>query len=208
MSGLELDHVLIAVTDLDEAAAELEARHGLASTVGGRHPGWGTANRIVPLGDTYLELVAVVDESEVGGSAFGPWVAAGAGPGLGRPLGWAVRTTNLDELAGRLGLTVIAGSRAHPDGGTVRWRAAGGEQAVAEPAFPFFLEWAAGTVLPGRAPAAHRAGAVALTGLRLTGDAARLAHWLGRHELPLSVAPGPPAVAAVVLRCDAGEIVL
>jgi hypothetical protein len=49
---LELDHVLIAVADLAEAARKIEARHGLASINGGRHPDWGTANRIVPLGET------------------------------------------------------------------------------------------------------------------------------------------------------------
>ena len=81
--ALELDHVLIAVADLAAAARELEVRHGLASVEGGRHPGWGTANRIVPLGDTYLELIAVVDEAEAAESPFGRWVAA-AQPG---PLG-------------------------------------------------------------------------------------------------------------------------
>ena len=60
----ELDHVLIAVADVAAAARELEARHGLTSIKGGRHPGYGTANRIVPLGDSYLELVTVADESE------------------------------------------------------------------------------------------------------------------------------------------------
>ena len=49
-SGMELDHVLIAVTDLEAAAREFEARHGLSSVEGGRHRDWGTANRIVPLG--------------------------------------------------------------------------------------------------------------------------------------------------------------
>src|SRR3954453_3346382 len=61
---VQLDHALIAVHDLVPAARELQARHGLASLEGGRHPGWGTANRIVPLGETYLELVAIVDEDE------------------------------------------------------------------------------------------------------------------------------------------------
>ena len=98
---IELDHVLIAVTDLDAAGREFEARHGLASVAGGRHPGWGTANRIVPLGDTYLELVAAVDTAEAAGSPFGRWVAAAPS---GRPLGWAVRTQELDVIAGRLGL--------------------------------------------------------------------------------------------------------
>ena len=60
---IELDHVLIAVSDLEAAAREVERRHGLASVEGGRHQGLGTAKRIVPLGDTYLVLVAVVDEA-------------------------------------------------------------------------------------------------------------------------------------------------
>jgi len=42
---LELDHVLIAVTDLAAAAREFEARYGLASIEGGRHPGWGTPTK-------------------------------------------------------------------------------------------------------------------------------------------------------------------
>ena len=84
---IELDHVLIAVTDLDAAGREFEAHHGLSSVAGGRHPGWGTANRIVPLGDTYLELVAAVDAVEAAGNPFGRWVAAAAdrpAAGLGR----------------------------------------------------------------------------------------------------------------------------
>ena len=53
---MELDHVLVAVDDLEAAAKEVEQRYGLASVEGGRHRGLGTANRIVPLGVTYLEL--------------------------------------------------------------------------------------------------------------------------------------------------------
>jgi hypothetical protein len=52
---VELDHVLIAVADLSSAAREMEKSYGLASVEAGRHAGWGTANRIVPLGETYLD---------------------------------------------------------------------------------------------------------------------------------------------------------
>ena len=90
---MELDHVLIAVADLATAGREIEARYGLVSIEGGRHPGWGTANRIVPLGDAYLELVTVVDEAEAARSSFGSWVAE-ASPAFAKPLGWAVRTTS------------------------------------------------------------------------------------------------------------------
>jgi Glyoxalase-like domain len=58
---LELDHVLIAVANLNGAARDLESRHGLASVEGGRHAGWGTATRIVPLGETYLEVIWALD---------------------------------------------------------------------------------------------------------------------------------------------------
>jgi len=199
--------VLLAVSDLSVAAQEIEARHGLVALEGGRHPGWGTANRIVPLGDCYLELVAVVDESEAAQSAFGRWVAA-APPRSPAPLGWAVRTERLDDVAERLGLTVSAGSRTGRDGRLVRWRMTGAEPSAAQPSLAFFIEWGGGTTLPGRAPAAHRVGAVWLSSLRLDGDEARLAAWLGEHRLPITVRPGVPAVTAVLLTGDAGEITL
>jgi hypothetical protein len=195
------------VADLAAAAEEIEARHGLASIEGGRHPGWGTANRIVPLGEAYLELVAVVDEAEAAQSPFGRWVAA-AHPSLRRLLGWAVRTNELDDFARRLDLTVAAGSRTGRSGQLVRWRLAGIEQATAEPSLPLFIEWGDGTPLPGRAPATHRAGAVQIATLRLDGDADRLAAWLGAHRLPITVRPGTPAVASIALTGAAGEFVL
>ena len=61
----ELDHVLVAVTDLAAAARAIEDEHGLRAEEGGRHPGWGTAICIVPLGDAYLELVTAVDQQRL-----------------------------------------------------------------------------------------------------------------------------------------------
>jgi Glyoxalase-like domain len=201
---LELDHAIIAVADLEAAAAELERRHGLASVEGGRHAGWGTANRIVPLGEAYVELITVVDEAEAAGSAFGRWVAAGLESAPGRPLGWVARTDRLDEVAERLGLTVSAGSRPARDGSLLRWRLAGVEEAAAEPALPFFVEWGEGTPLPGRTEIEHPAGAVRLERLELSGDVARVTEWLGTDELPIGVTPGPPAVTGVVLSGQEG----
>jgi hypothetical protein len=197
---LEVDHVLMAVDDLDASAAVLEARHGLRSVAGGRHPGWGTANRIVPLGDAYLELVAVADAGAAAGSAFGRWVAGAADGAL---LGWAVRVGDLDGVAARLGLTVDDGSRVRDDGRLLRWRLAGVERAAAEPALPFFIAWGEGTPFPGTAPEGHPR----LAGLSLRGDAERLAAWLGPHELPIEVRPGAPGVVAVRLASPTGEIV-
>jgi hypothetical protein len=195
------------VADPVSAARELETVHGLASVEGGRHPGWGTANRIVPLGGSYLELIAVVDASEAELTPFGRWVAASS-PATTRPLGWAVRTDRLDDVTQRLGVTVGAGTRVDASGRLLTWRLAGVEQAVAEPSLPFFIEWGRKTPFPGRAPVVHPAGAVQLSGVRLDGDAGRLAAWLGDARLPVEVHAGAAAVASVVLTGDAGEIVL
>lgn len=208
---LELDHVLISVVDLEAAARELEDRHGLRSLPGGRHPGWGTENRIVPLGDTYLELVRVADETEAEGSLLGRWAIA-ARPASPRPLGWCVRTDGLDDRAARLGVAVIEGSRDAPGGEQLRWRTAGLEAAVAEPCLPFFIEWGNGTSFPGHAAVRHPAGDVTIERLFLDGDAAHLAGWLGEPEgggLPqMTVRAGAPALAAVILAGAAGDIVI
>jgi hypothetical protein len=195
------------VADLAAVAREIEARHGLASIEGGRHPGWGTANRIVPLGESYLELVAVVDAAEAARSSFGGWVARVRSKPA-QLLGWAVRTHELDDVARRLDLTIGVGSRATRSGQLLRWRLAGIEQAAAEPSLPFFIEWAHGTPFPGRAPTRHAAGAVRIARLQLDGDANHLTAWLGAHRLPIAVRAGAPAVASIVLAGPAGEIIL
>jgi hypothetical protein len=204
---MEIDHVLIAVTDLAVAAREMDDQHGLASIAGGRHTGWGTANRIVPLGETYLELIAVVDPAEARQSVFGQWVANGANT-RGRPIGWAVRTNDIDAVGRRLGLRVRAGSRVTPAGDRLEWRSAGVEEAAAEGALPFFIEWGRGTPFPGHAVVTHPGGAPAITRILALGDTDRLAGWLDGHVLPVLVRPGDPMLAGVVLFRADGEIVL
>ena len=196
MAPLAIDHVLVAVDGLAAAGAIVEARHGLASIDGGIHPGWGTANRIVPLGDAYLELIAVVDPDVAARTNFGRWVAA-ATPG--EPLGWAVRTDALDEVAGRLGVSIAEGSRATPGGDILRWRSAGLDVATAEPGLPFFIEWGDEVPLPGATAVRHPSGDVRLRRLSLSVDADRLASWLGENDLPVSVTSGRSGVVSVVL---------
>ncbi len=195
------------MADLAVAAREIEVRHGLASIEGGHHPAWGTANRIVPLGDSYLELVAVVDTGKATETAFGRWVASGVS-GSARPLGWAIRTSQLDETARRLNLAVHAGSRDTQGGERLRWRSAGIDRAAAEPSFPFFIEWEPQTQRPGQTVIHHPAGTARIARLVLSADSGRLADWLGTHQLPIVVHEGMPAVTAIHISSDAGEIVL
>ena len=199
--------MLIAVADLAAEGREIELRHGLASVEGGRHPSWGTANRIVPLGDSYLELIAVVDAAKAAESAFGRWVASGASS-TARPLGWAVRTSQLNQVARRLNLPIHEGSRAKPDGEQLRWRSAGVDQAAAEPSLPFFIEWEPQTQLPGQAAIRHRAGTASVDKLVLHADPGRLAGWLGDHQLPIVVHTGMLGLTTIYISSDAGEIIL
>ncbi|MFN2390251.1 MAG: VOC family protein [Actinomycetota bacterium] len=202
---VEVDHVLIAVDDLAEADRALRSAHGLSSIEGGLHPDWGTANRIVPLGDAYIELVAVVDDSQASRTAFGRWVGEVLRPCL---LGWAARTSELDIVARRLNLVPTKGERARPDGQTVRWRIAGIEHAAETPFLPFFIEWDRETSLPGRAHAAHAEGPMQLAGLQFTGPAEQLGTWLGPHELAIEIGPGAPAMEAVVLTGASGAAIV
>ena len=204
---VKLDHVLIAVTELESAGEAFEERFGLASVEGGRHPAWGTANRIVPLGSNYLELVGVMDKAVAAESAFGRWVAEGASA-TGRPIGWAVRTDAIDEVATRLGLGVVDGSRTTPSGQRLRWRSAGVEQAMAAPALPFFIQWEPGTALPGTTAITHAAAPVTISRLDLEGDRERLDDWLGVHDLPIVVRDGRPRLGSVRLTTGRGDVVL
>jgi hypothetical protein len=116
-------------------------------------------------------------------------------------MGWAVRGDDLDAIARRLRLDPVPGSRAAPDGGTLRWRTAGVEGVMAEPSLPFFIAWEPGTPFPGAG-----ASGVEIERVELRGDVARLGEWLGAAVLPIAVRPGPAAVERIVLRGPGGAI--
>ena len=128
-----IDHAVLAVGDLDEAGARILRTHGLASVPGGVHPRWGTANRIIPLGRDYLELIAVVDPAVADTTAFGRTLLALTADGRDQWAELCVADTDIDATAARLGLEVEAGLRTTPDGREIRWHGAGLEEDVRRP---------------------------------------------------------------------------
>ena len=59
-----IDHIIIGVRNLEKAATQFSQKLGLAVSDGGIHPTGGTANRIIVIGDTYLELIAIHNPAE------------------------------------------------------------------------------------------------------------------------------------------------
>jgi catechol 2,3-dioxygenase-like lactoylglutathione lyase family enzyme len=205
---LRIDHVVFAVPDLDAAADRFRRDHGLDSAAGGRHAGWGTANRIVPLGHDYIELIAVEDEAVAAGTRFGRAVLERAQRGGGW-LAISVSTDDLDAVAGRLGLDVTAGARERPDGTEVRWRSAGLEDPRREPFLPFFISWqGAAESHPGRLRAGHGVQATGIARIDVQGDDRSLRSWLGGEDLPIRVTDAGARVISVALATHAGQLVI
>lgn len=183
--------MIVCVPDLDEAVTAFERGYGVTSVPGGRHEGHGTANRLVPLGDTYVELVAVVDHGEAGDSGFGSWVAMrSAQPGADAI---AIRTDDLDDVCRRLDLESIPMSRTIPTGERLHWRVAGMEHLISS-GLPFFIQWDIDASLhPGNIPVSHGSGHVFLGAVVLSGDERLLRAWT-EGLAGVDVEDGPPGV--------------
>ncbi|HEX6222144.1 MAG TPA: VOC family protein [Acidimicrobiia bacterium] len=165
---LELDHVIVCVADLDSAATTFEERFGVRAVGGGRHPGHGTENRIIPLGVNYIELLAVADDDEAAGSPFGTWAALQAHGADAKAV--CLRTDDLDEVCARLGLEASSMSRTTADGQRLAWRVAGLEHALPR-LLPFFIQWDVPPDLhPGRVTVDHPAVDARLTSVAILGD--------------------------------------
>lgn len=205
--SLAIDHVIFATTDLGKAAGHLWDEFGLASAPGGRHPDFGTENRIVPLGDAYLELMGIADAAVAARNPLGAHLTERLAAGDGW-LGWCLRA-DVDERCARLGLTAMPGSRLKPDGTVVSWRAAGLEVLFDRPWLPFFIAWEEGTPHPGVEPAEHRAHGARLAWIEVGAPGDDLRDWLdGPPAWARAVRGEPYGVRAVGIATDAGETVL
>jgi hypothetical protein len=208
-----VDHVIVAVADLDVAARRLDTDLGLGSQPGGVHPDYGTANRIVPVGGgSYLELMAVHDHEVAGQTSIGRWLAARLDAGGDGPAGWMIAPTDFEATVARLALAVSPGARVLPDGSRVDWRLAGIGSMLREPPLPSFIAW---DVPPDRHPSAtaatQREAPAGIAWVEVAGDAGRLGEWLGPEadELDVRVVAGPPGLRRVGLGlAGGGELVL
>jgi hypothetical protein len=201
-----IDHVVLGSADLHVTGERLRAEHGLASVPGGRHPAWGTGNRIVPLGDQYVEALGVVDDDAASRSAFGRFLRELTGAG-DRWYTVVIRDSDLDATASRLGLTLEEGHRERPDGRIVRWRRGLIEDPSVDPWLPFFIEWnVPDDLLPGRADAAHVVPVTGIAWVELGGEDPRVEGALAGADLPVRLVGGPPGVRTVGISVRGGDV--
>jgi hypothetical protein len=203
---LEVDHVLIAVGNLDEAAERFHREYGLASVNGGRHPGWGTANRVVPLGREYLELIGVVDPDEALKHPFGRWMLERVEDG-DHLLRCCLRPNDLEATASRVGHDPVPGSRETPEGEHVHWRLVGLEAAMSEN-LPFFIEWNPDSEHPGGREVRHPSRAMGIAWVEIGGEPAKLREWLGEEVAAVKLVGGKPGVRRVGIIAPDGDLVL
>ena len=145
---VRVDHLILGVNNLERGTEAFARITGVRPVFGGRHPGRGTANALVTLGDgTYLEILGPASNHR---DSIPPNLA---GLDSLTPIGWALGTRDLDGLGKRLQASQIsvtpiqAGSRRKPDNSMLSWRTAAPTGTGLEVA-PFFIEWGAGTAHP------------------------------------------------------------
>jgi catechol 2,3-dioxygenase-like lactoylglutathione lyase family enzyme len=130
-----LDHVMIVVRDLEQAASTYRDL-GFRVVDGGRHTGMGTHNKIVRFGLDYLELLAVYSEEEASRFASRRAILDFVRKGEGAfTYALAVRGLPADAPAGE------DRERRRPDGTVLRWRTAYQNLMGLTPLRPFLIEW-------------------------------------------------------------------
>lgn len=205
---LELSQVIFGVNDLDAATDRFSAM-GFDVLDGGVHPGVGTANRVIPLGAQYLELLGVVSRAEAEGSEYGRSLLRAIAGG-DRLVRFSLGTDAIEDIAARLGLSVERRRRQRPDGEVLNWRAAGLDLALADATTPFFMQWDDPAQYPGATPATHPNGARRVSSLTLTPrDPDRLHAWISGADARLRETPNPePGLWSVGVETDQGELVI
>lgn len=206
---MRLDHVIYASADPALAAERFLEEYGLGSVPGGRHPGWGTYNRIIPLGRGYVELIGIADEDEAQTDPLGTAVLERLLEGDGW-VGWCVEPRDgiaFEDLAVAGHLDVEHGSRERSDGSILRWSVAG--RAAASDGLPFLIAWDDPTDHPGLAPADHAVGAPALAGVTVAADPTALRTRLGGTLPPgVEVVTGPRGVRSVAITTTSGDLAI
>jgi hypothetical protein len=149
-----LDHVLLGCNDLDAGISFIEQGTGIRAAIGGVHPGRGTRNALLSLGERrYVEVIAP-DPQQGRVEQFAQEQVAHlkqlTSPHL---IGWAAHPGDIEKFAARLREAKVAfegpraGSRQRPDGKLLQWKTLNLKDDK-DGLLPFFIEWSADSLHP------------------------------------------------------------
>src|SRR5260370_27066783 len=151
-----LDHIILGCNDLDKGIEFVQEGTGVLAAIGGVHPGRGTRNALLSLGERrYLEIIAPDPaQSEI---AHFPQIRSMTDPRL---ICWAVHPPDISPVAKQLRENKVEfkgpddGSRKRLDGRVLNWKTinlADDRHGL----LPFFIEWSAHSVHPSKAAPAR-----------------------------------------------------
>ena len=146
-----LDHILLGSPDLQSGIDFVEKHTGVRARFGGVHPGRGTQNALLSLGERrYLEIIAP-DPAQPGvKNPIASSLHALAEPRL---VGWAAHPGSVTAFAENLRAAGIGfdgpipGSRKRPGGQLLKWQIVSLEDTDSG-LLPFFIEWSQDSVHP------------------------------------------------------------
>lgn len=140
-----MDHLVWAGPDLFAAVAEFETLTGIAPVPGGQHPGFGTRNFLVGLGETsYLEIIGPDPQQD---APSRPLPFGIDDLTENRLVAWAIGVDGIEErvaaarTAGWDPGRLVSMSRRRPDGVLLEWQLTmRRHETTAEPV-PFLIDW-------------------------------------------------------------------
>ena len=154
---MQLDHLVLAISDLEAGIAQLKKLTGVQAVKGGRHPDLGTQNALAALGDrSYLEILAPDPDAGArpkAGTSLETPLTRLVGRAFELPheeltlVAWAVAARRMEELDARfraLGYVTTGvhdGSRVREDGKRLVWQMLA-VTAPDDPLLPFWIDWA------------------------------------------------------------------
>lgn len=136
---LTFDHIAVSSLTLDEGVDWVEARLGVTLAGGGKHPLMATHNRLLGLGDVYLEVIAIDPEGAPPGQPR--WFDLDRFQGPPRLTNWVARSEDIDaDLAASPRGTGLPLSLARDD---YRWKMAVPADGILpfDGGFPALIQW-------------------------------------------------------------------
>jgi hypothetical protein len=115
---LALDHIAVSATTLQAGTDWVEQALGISLSPGGQHPHMGTHNRLLQLGDVYLEVIAI--DPDAARPAWPRWFSLDTFQGPPRITNWICRTDDLD--AALAAAPAGTGTATDLQRGDYRWR--------------------------------------------------------------------------------------